>query len=138
MTLRSARVSRFVPITMLWVLVAVATLPAQQSNPTEYQVKAAYLYNFGKFVQWPVQANATDDVFTICVLGQDPFGATIETIAGENINSRKVVVERIEKLHETLSCRILFISSSEEKRLKEILATLNQTSILTVSDMPHF
>src|SRR6266853_2938484 len=94
MTLRSARVSRFVPITMLWVLVAVATLPAQQSNPTEYQVKAAYLYNFGKFVQWPVQANANDDVFTICVLGQDPFGATIETIAGESINRRKVVVER--------------------------------------------
>ncbi len=138
MTVRSmARAFQFVTMAMLWVLLGAGILHGQQSNPTEYQVKAAYLYNFAKFVQWPTQAT-TNDVFTICVLGQDPFGATFEAIAGQSMNGKKVVIERMTKPHEALGCRILFISLSEEKRLKEILATLNQTSILTVSDMPHF
>ena len=134
-----ARLSRFVAVVVACVVIGAPSLYAQQSNRTEYEVKAAYLYNFGKFVEWPAKARTAEDSFTICVLGQDPFGTTFDTtIAGESINGKKVVIKRVAKPQDALSCRILFISSSEESRLKEIVATLDKTSVLTVSDIPQF
>jgi len=71
------------------------------------------------------------------VLGDDPFGVTLDkTIAGENINGKKAVVKRIARPQDAVHCHILFISSTEESRLKEILAALDGTSVLTVSDIP--
>jgi hypothetical protein len=120
------------------LVAGVSRLHAQQRGPTEYQVKAAYLYNFGKFVQWPAAVAPAGD-FSICVLGEDPFGATLDTtIADESINGKKVVVKRIAKPQDALNCHILFISPTEEGRLKEILATLGKTGVLTVSDISQF
>ena len=132
-------VTQFVRVAVVCVMVGASYLYAQPSNPTDYEVKAAYLYNFGKFVEWPAKTKASDDFFSICVLGQDPFGPTFDTtIAGESINGKSVLVKRVTRPQDAVSCRILFISSSEETRLKEILAALDKTSILTVSDMPQF
>ena len=129
---------RLLAIGIASALLGPSCLHAQRSNPSEYEVKAAYLYDFGKFVAWPAKVAAADD-FSICVLGEDPFGPTFDaTIAGEAINGKKVVVNRIAKPHEAMSCRILFISASEESQLKEILATLDKTSVLTVSDISQF
>jgi YfiR/HmsC-like len=131
--------SQFMALMIAWTLVGASYLNAQQPTPTEYEVKAAYLYNFGKFVGWPAKVTAASELFSICVLGEDPFGSTFDaTIAGESINGKKVVVKRIAKPQDAVSCRILFISSSEESRLKEILATLDNTSVLTVSDISQF
>ena len=136
---RPCHLSQFIALAVAWVLAGASCLHAQQANPTEYEVKAAYLYNFGKFVEWPAKVTAVSDFFSICVLGEDPFGSTFDaTIAGESINGKKVVVKRITKPQDAVSCRILFISSSEESRLKEILATLDNASILTVSDISQF
>ncbi len=129
---------RFLALAIASALLGPSCLHAQRSSPNEYEVKAAYLYDFGKFVAWPSKA-ATVDEFPICVLGEDPFGAALDaTIAGETINGKKVVVNRIAKAQEAVSCRILFISASEERQLKDILATLDKTSVLTVSDIPQF
>lgn len=128
-------------------LVALATLSAfiltsilhAQSSPTEYQVKAAYLYNFAKFVEWPPQVMSSGSSFNICVLGRDPFDSTFQaTIAGESIKGKNVLVKRIPRAQDGSGCQILFISSSEEARLKDILGVLDKTSVLTVSDMPQF
>ena len=136
------RVFHFVAVVVAVVCAfnGVPTLYAQHSSPTEYEVKAAYLYKLGKFVEWPDKVTpSTEDSFAICVLGKDPFGTTFDTtIAGESINGKKVVIKRLAKPHDAVSCRILFISSSEEGRLREILADLSKTSVLTVSDMPQF
>ncbi len=132
------RLSCLLAISIALVLLSPACLPAQQSNPSEYEVKAAYLYDFGKFVAWPANATAAGE-FTICVQGVDPFGATLDAItAGERINGKKIAINRITKPQEAVSCHILFISSSEESQLKEILATLDKTSVLTVSDISQF
>ena len=132
------RLSRLLAISIAFVLLNPACLPAQQSSPSEYEVKAAYVYDFGKFVTWPANATAAGE-FTICVLGLDPFGATLDAItAGERINGKKIAINRIAKPQEAVSCHILFISSSEESQLKEILATLDKTSVLTVSDISQF
>jgi hypothetical protein len=134
-----ARLSRFMAVVAACVTIGAQGLYGQQVNPTEYEVKAAYLYNFGKFVEWPAKATAADNFFSICVLGEDPFGATFDsTIAGESIGGKKVVVKRIGRPQDALGCRILFISSSEQSRLKEIVATLDKASVLTVSDIPQF
>lgn len=114
-----------------------AGLRAQNRKPSEYEVKAAYLYNFGRFVQWP--AAISNDSFTVCVLGQDPFGPALSAIqADETIGGKNVIAERIPKPGDARHCRILFISSSEESRLKQVFAELGDTSVLTVSDLPQF
>ena len=129
--------SNFVALAVLWALIGTPILNGQ-SSPTEYQVKAAYLYNFGKFVEWPTRTDS-DSSFNICVLGEDPFGPTFSaTIAGESIKGKNVLLKRIPRAQDAVGCHILFISSSEEARLKEILAALDKTSVLTVSDMPQF
>ena len=121
------------------VLVSLLNLYSQQAKPTEYQVKAAYLYNFGRFVEWPASFAATGDSFSICVLGQDPFGATLDAVlTGEAIDGKSVVARRILRPQEAVHCRILFISSSENSQLKEILVALDHSGVLTVSDIPQF
>jgi hypothetical protein len=122
-----------------WMVVGVPLLHAQKSAPTENEVKSAYLYNFGKFVDWPDKVKDAGEFFPICVLGDDTFGSTLETtIARESINGKQVLVKRVAKPQEAVYCRILFISSSQKSRLKEILTELDITSVLTVSDMPEF
>jgi hypothetical protein len=125
---------------MVWVLTGVPGAHSQQAKPNEYQVKAAYLYNFGRFIQWPGGATtAKGEPFTICVLGRDPFGAMLNAVlADETINGRSVVAKRIPAPEDAVDCRILFISSSEVSQLKHILAALDSAKTLTVSDMPQF
>ena len=125
---------------ILWcVIFAVSSLQAEQPKPSEYQVEAVYLLNFAKFVEWPAAAVPPGEPFSICVLGQYPFGAALDrTIAGESIDGRKVVVRRFSKAQEAMSCHVLFISLSEEHRLAEILKALEKTTILTVSNLPNF
>lgn len=117
----------------------LASLRAQRP-PTEYEVKAAYLYQFGKFVQWPDGAPASArDSFDICVLGKDPFGSTLdETVSGRSVQGKKVAARRLETAREAENCNILFISSSEEKQLGEVLKAIHGKGVLTVSEMDSF
>ena len=120
-----------------WILFCFPHTQAQY-KPQEYAVKAAYLYNFSQFVEWPTN-NQNSDSFLICVLGQDPFGPTLNnTLAGETVAGRNIVIKRISTPQDAVTCRVLFISSSEEKRLKQIFMTLGDASVLTVSDLPQF
>lgn len=111
---------------------------AQQTHPTESQVKAAYLYNFGKFVRWGAPGPDSDS-FDICVLGKNPLGSALAaTVSGEKIDGKGIVVRNIANLPAAAHCKILFVSSSEQSRLKSIFATARQSSSLTVSDIPGF
>jgi hypothetical protein len=107
-----------------------------QQRPTRYQVEATYLYNFSQFVAWPSTASNS---FNICVLGQDPFGPALANILDdETVAGKTVAAKRIPSAEQAVSCRVLFISTSESGRLKEILAALGGASVLTVSDLPEF
>jgi len=122
------------------MLAASSSAQGQRPKATEYEVKAAYLYNFGKFIEWPATAvQIGSDSFEICVLGQDPFGRALDAaVANETIAGKRVVVREIPVAEDVANCRVLFISSSEDKRLNQILASLGAASVLTVSDLPGF
>jgi len=130
------RVARAV---IVWTLVAAQGLWAQSPKPTDYDVKAVYLYNFGRFVEWPASVTTKSDSFTVCVLGQDPFGPALDaTLAGETIGGKSVSAKRISTPQEAGSCQILFMSSAEASRLNKIMEALDKGAVLTVSDMPQF
>jgi hypothetical protein len=115
-------------------------MQAQHAKPTEYEVKATYLYNFSRFIEWPPKiTQAQSDSFSICVLGEDPFGPALTALlADETIAGKSVVAKRILSAQAAADCRVLFISSSENARLKQILIALGDASVLTVSDLPQF
>jgi hypothetical protein len=127
-------------VTLVWGLLGIPGAHAQSPKPTDYDVKAVYLYNFGRFVEWPGKVEATPgSSFTVCVLGQDPFGPSLDTIlAGETIGGKAVVAKRISSAQESGNCQILFLSFTEASRLNKIITDLGKKAVLTVSDMPQF
>jgi hypothetical protein len=118
------------------LLAAPGAAPAQTAG--EYEVKAAFLYNFTKFVDWPAAAFPDSGSFKICVLGDDPFGGSLEAVAGEQVGSRKLKVMRTDSVSRSVGCQILFISHSEKDRLQQILAAVKGTPVLTVGDSKDF
>jgi YfiR/HmsC-like len=117
-----------------------AKLPAQQQKPDQNQVEAAYIYNFGKFVKWPTTSGTNQNSsFTICVLGEDPYGSILQSVlAGKFINGIPVTIKRVPQPQDAIDCRILSINTTDERRLREILTDLGPATVLTVSDMPNF
>jgi hypothetical protein len=125
----------------VWLVLAcqLAALHLRAEKPSEFEVKAVYLFHFGKFVQWPAEARSRSEVFTICVLGDDPFGEILDRIlAGETLDGKPPAIRRIRRAQAASDCRILFISDSEADRVEEILESLRDRSVLTVSDMDDF
>jgi len=115
-------------------------LAAQTGPAREYQVKAVYLYHFAEFVEWPAEAFPEQtSPLVIGVLGENPFGAYLdETVRGERVNNRPLVLEHYRRVEEIKTCHVLFISRSEAARLDPILARLKGRSILTVGDFDGF
>jgi hypothetical protein len=103
-----------------WALIGFPVAQGQHSKPTEYEVKATYLYNFARFIEWPARAiPGQGGSFTICVLGQDPFGLALNaSVADEAIGGQNVVARRISTALDAVNCRVLFISSSEDPPTK--------------------
>lgn len=119
-------------------LAVITDLHAQASR--EYDLKAAFLYNFATFVDWPPTAFASPDTpFTIGVLGDDPFGPTLdEIVAGERVRDRPFRIVRFDRLEDVTVCHLLFICPSEERHLRQIVAATQGRPILTVADFPNF
>ena len=88
---------------------------AAADAPLEYQVKAVFLLNFTKFIEWPAAAfEFPESPVTICILGEDPFGDTInQIVGGEVVSGRKIAVQRIKRLPGPKSCQVLFWGGSE-------------------------
>lgn len=109
----------------------------QAEEPLEYDVKAAFLLNFTKFIEWPAEAFASPAQISICILGEDSFGSTLDQIvSGEAVNGRKVTVQRIKRPPPPRTCQILFVSKSE----KEVAKTLSALGpgVLTVGERETF
>lgn len=130
----------FVAMLLCVFSVAWRGAPAEPQAPAEYQVKAAFLYDFVKFVEWPAEALSNDRApIIVGVLGKDPFGSMLDdVILGKAINGHRIQILHTNSVQDLKVCQIAFISSSEVKRLPKILAGLRGSSILTVGEADHF
>lgn len=105
----------------------------------EYAVKAAYLFHFAKFVEWPGDAFAgAASPIVICVLGEDPFGDALEALDGKTVNGRPIVIRYAATLGTLTRCHLLFVSASERTILPKVLQATKDWSLLTVGDRNGF
>lgn len=122
------------------VLICKATAYAEDRT-SEYKIKAAYLYNFTKFVSWPdTTLPGNTQPLNICVLGKNPFGSLLEPITHMKTQNKTITLEYIEDIRglEKKNCQILFISASEQGAALELLRKTAKMPILTVSDIADF
>jgi hypothetical protein len=123
---------------VLGALIAWGAEPAAAALPTDYEVKAAFLYNFAKFVRWPDDA-AFGPKFVLTIVGDDPFGEVIDrAFLGKTVLGRPVEIRRTRVLREAAAAQMAFIGTSESGHLAEVLAALKGGSVLTVGDMDRF
>lgn len=129
----------------VWLLLCaqLSGAPAWSQEPApsrEYQIKAVFLYNFTRFINWPESAFSSPEApFVICVLGADPFGKALdEVIAGETVEGRPLQVRRYQRAEQLQSCQILYVGRSELPHLDDIRQALGDEPVLTVSDAQEF
>lgn len=127
---------------MIWAVLGslCAFVGPAQEGPSEYQVKAAFLFNFGKFVQWPQSSFTNPQApFWVCVLGEDPFGSALDdTLRGKAIDGHPVSVTRIKDAASARGCQIVFVGASEKARLPAILGSLRAWNALVVGETEGF
>jgi hypothetical protein len=128
---------------MVPLMILLGLLPAERLRATvlnEYQVKAAFLFNFAKFVDWPDGTYATPRApFAICILGKDPFGSTLdELLSGKSMENHPVSILRLRDRTEGRHCQMVFVSSSETRNYAEIIEALRGASVLIVGETDGF
>jgi len=120
---------------------AVRSGPARADTTqfTETQVKAAYLFNFAKFVEWPASSfPPVGAPLVIVIIGKVPVGDVYNALNGRSAKGRRVQVRQVTRIEEIGACQILFIANSERGRLREILKSVPALGVLTVSDIRNF
>jgi len=126
---------------LLGVCCTPQLLPAQSSQPAEYEVKAAFLYNFAKFVQWPPEAFPSPTApITICVISDERFQSILgQTLIGKTAQDRPLVVRRLQSPPQDLrQCHIVFVSSAERGTIGDLLTGAKESSVLTVGETDGF
>ncbi len=126
---RSARI-------LLWLFsVALASFAPQALSEElpEYRLKAAFIYNFALFTEWPANIGTT---LNLCVFGKDPFGEEIDPLQGKKVGDRSVAVHRKASVESLKGCQIVFIAGSATANLPRVLDSLRGTAVLTVADSP--
>lgn len=131
-------------INYLFVLALMAALCGNPSTRAEaenvgskYTLISAYIYNFTQLTSWP--QSAVRDVFTVCVVGSDPFDSNLDPLESRKVNDVKIVVKHRNATDGDLSaCNVLYVSGSERGNLKDILKPLKSVPVLTMSDIGGF
>ncbi len=131
---------KFVAIFMLMLITAAVVTSAlgEERKLGEYEVKAVFIYNLAKFIEWPDKSLDNSSTLTVYILGDDPFGTDLAAIRDKLIKGRRVVIKQIDSPDDLKNANILFISSSEKERLRDILKSISGLPILTVGDTKSY
>jgi YfiR/HmsC-like len=139
------KVATLIAITCLLFAMAVGSHAEgmDSSDSSEYLIKAGFIYNFAKLVEWPATAfPQPDSPIVIGILGDDPFGGTLDRIVTDKkINGRGFTVKRLKwgkDLKDIKDCNILFVSSSEKEHLDSVVDAMKWLPVLTIGDAPGF
>ena len=138
--IRTCRPSRVSAVLALALISFIGTAQAAQDSPSEYELKAAFVYNFAKFVDWPPKVySGPQSPFSICILGTDPFGSVIDdTLRDKTVADHPVVVRRDKDATAARHCQIVFVSASEKHHLPDVLASLKGANVLVIGDVDGF
>jgi hypothetical protein len=133
------RATPILSLSLVWLLAVVGGY-AQEAAPSTSQLKAAFLYNFAKFVEWPPAAfGETNSPIVIGILGEDPIRGDLErAILGKTINNRPLEIKPFRSASDATNCHLLYIGASEQAHLKQIIESLRGASVLTVSEADDF
>jgi hypothetical protein len=131
---------------VLWLVaglvfsLALATAAEDTATPLEHQVKAAFLFNFAKFVEWPREAaGSQDEGFVICVVDDDDFAEELDrAVSGKTVEGHVLQVRRLQPPDDARNCRILYLGSLESPRHSTLLKSVRAASVLTVGNAPGF
>lgn len=125
---------------LLWSQARLPTRTASGARSLEYQVKAAYLLNFTRYVDWPPDSSgAPGGPMTICVLGRDPFGSVLDaTVQGKVTHGRPLLVRRIRSPRNASTCHLVFVSRETWQDQRELLERLSTKGLLTVGETDEF
>lgn len=117
-------------------MAAALAVSAPAYAASEYAIKAAYLYKFAAFVEWPSASfAAANSPLNLCIVGFDPFGAQLDNaVANQRIGDHPIVARRLERAHPDANCHIAYIGGSKAESVAEGLATLRGSQTLTVTD----
>jgi hypothetical protein len=134
------RAAGLFPLSLMLLQVSSLAYAKEDSGPEEYQIKAAFIFEFAKFVEWPPAAlPKPSSPLIVGVLGENPFHDALEkTIKCKKVDEHPVIFMQFRTATDANNCHILFISRSEKARLPQILKQLNGRNVLTVSEMPGF
>lgn len=117
--------------------ISISTRADAENVDSKYTLISAYIYNFTQLTTWP--SGVMEESFTVCVVGQDPFGANLEPIKSRKVNDKKIIIRHLSGSDSDVrSCNALFVSGSENRNLKTILAQIKGTPVLTMSDISGF
>jgi hypothetical protein len=125
---------------LVFALGSMFIASAEDHMADEYRVKAAFLFNFAKFVEWPATSfTSNDQPIEICILGQNPFGTSLEdAVRGKVAANRTFIVREVSSAQQAGNCHILFVGVSERKRSRAVLGELKGASVLTVGETEDF
>jgi hypothetical protein len=131
---------KVVSILVLLMFCSPDLITAQTNTQSEYKVKAIFLYNFTRFIDWPNNAFASnEEPFKIGIVGTDPFGVYLEeTVRGEKVSGRSIVVERYKNMKEIKNCHMLYINVTNQRDIKNIVTSVGEKKTLTISENPEF
>lgn len=136
-------IKRFINIWGLFPILILLVIGFQAetlaSSGREYKIKAAFLLNFVKFIEWPPGAFTSSEVPVVLgILGNDPFGEAIEALGQKRVKGRAIKIKRLKDLGSATGCHILFVSNSEKDALNGIFQSLEDRAILTVGETELF
>ncbi len=121
------------------LLANFSSIQAQSLSSNEYSLKAAYLYNLARMVEWPSEVFISTPLNIImCFYGQDSFGESLDSIAKKSVHERNILIKKEISLEEVKQCHLLFINPSERNKISAILSRLSNLPILTVGDVDEF
>jgi len=121
------------PAWCLGLALAAFAAAALSDDLPEYRLKAAFLYNFALFTEWPADIGST---LNLCVYGRDPFGEEIDALQGKPVGDRRMVVHRVTTVEGLTVCQIVFIAETSGDGISRVLSSLRGATVLTVADAP--
>jgi len=146
------RFQTYILVCLFSAILTASTATEVRAEPPvgrEYQIKAAFVHNFIKFVDWPKEKVAdSNNLITIGIIGKDPFGQAFEPLKNKQANGKKVIIKRFISLKESKlsgdqveairKCHLLYVCRSEKEQLKKIINSVKDYNVLIVGDMNNF